>query len=220
MLKYLLPLALLVTPALAQDSHEGHDHGPSMGSGPTAGDTEHATMVEGMTIQADDRIYGSADAPTDMVVYASVTCGHCGAWFTEEWPAVKALADSGRLRVALREFPTSPGQIAVAGFMLANCAPADQYFSHLEGQFEGQDAMREAFAAGQGRDAFLALAKDAGLETEAEMQACFEDDASYASIERSMQRAEAAGLSGVPAFFIDGEPTANVTAASLEAALD
>ena len=212
-----LALALLATPALAQDAdpHAGHNHGPA----PVAGDTEFATVEEATTIQGDDRIYGEADAPHELVVYASVTCGHCGAWFTEEWPAVKKLADAGKVRVALREFPTSPGQIAVAGFMLANCAPADAYFTHLEGQFAGQDAMRAAFAEGRGREAFAELAKKAGLDTEAEMQACFESDASYAPIERSMQRAEAAGLSGVPAFFLDGESTANVTAKSLEAAL-
>ena len=177
------------------------------------------TAKDGMTVMADDHVIGSAEAERELVIYASVTCGHCGDWFTDEWPTVKSeLVETGKLRVALREFPTAPAQIAVAGFMIANCAGEDAYWPVIEKQFQTQDALREAFAAGKGREAFETLATEAGVE---DLQACLSDDAQFARIDRSMARGEAAGVSAVPSFFLDGEALSGAHGASdLIAALD
>lgn len=184
--------AAMAAPALA------HDHGGEPSS------ASPALALEGRTLQADDHLVGAADADAELVIYASVTCGHCGQWFTEDWPEVKArLVEAGHLRVALREFPTSPAQVAVAGFMIANCAGPDRYWSAIEHQFAQQGATRAAFARGEGRAAFDALAAQAGV---ADVQACMGDDAQFARIDRAMARGEAAGVSSVPAFFLDGEP--------------
>ena len=189
-----LGLALgLATPALAQD-------GP-VSTAPVA----TVTIVEATTIQADDHVYGDADAASELVVYASVTCGHCGQWFTEEWPEVKARADAGDLRVALREVPTTPAQVSVAGFMLANCAGEESYFANIERQFTEQDKTIAALQAGEGQARFVEMSEDAGLGGEDAIQACLSDDTHYAPIERSMRRFEAVGGKGVPMFFLDGE---------------
>jgi len=46
----------------------------------------------------NDHVLGSKDAATTMIVWASVTCPHCGDWFSNEWPLVKSeLVETGKL---------------------------------------------------------------------------------------------------------------------------
>ena len=194
-----LTLALAATPALAQD-------GQSPDAPSEVQKLASVTMAEATTLQPDDHVIGAEDAPASLVIYASVTCGHCGKWFTEQWPDVKAdLVDTGRLRVAFREFPTAPAQVSIPGFMVANCGPEANYFDTVVHQMQTQEETFAALREGKGREVFLELGERSGLDGEDALQACFEDDDAYAPIDLSMRRAEAAGLRGVPAFFLDGE---------------
>ena len=189
-----LMLAVMGTPVLAQDA-------PSQ-----VEELTRITMAEATTLQPDDHVIGAADAPASLVVYASVTCSHCGTWFTEQWPTLKSeLVDTGKLRVALREYPTAPSQVSIPGFMVANCGPEADWFDNIVHQMQSQEETFAALGEGKGLDVFLALGERAGLDGEEGLDACFADDAAYAPIDRSIQRAEAAGLRGVPAFFLDGE---------------
>ena len=187
-----LSLALFAMPAFAQDAPE-----------PAA---PAVTKAEATNLQSNDHLIGSADAPHEMVVYASVTCGHCGDWFSEEWPVVKSeLVDTGQLRVAFRPFPTAPSQLSIPGFMLAGCAPEGGYWDHVVHQMRSQQTTFAAAQAGEAREVIMDFGRRAGLDTEAEVEACFADDDVFAEIDLNMRRAEAAGLSGVPAFFFDGQ---------------
>ena len=191
-----LSLALLATPAFAQTATEDAPEAAP----PTV------TKAEATTLQGNDHLIGSADAPHEMVVYASVTCGHCGDWFSEEWPVVKSeLVDTGQLRVAFRPFPTAPSQLSIPGFMLAGCGPEDGYWDHVVHQMRSQQTTFAAAQAGEAREVIMDFGRRAGLDTEAEVEACFADDDVFAEIDLNMRRAEAAGLSGVPAFFFDGK---------------
>ena len=49
-----------------------------------------AHISETIFVQSpEDHVLGSETAVQSMIVYASVTCPHCGGWFSEEWPKVK-----------------------------------------------------------------------------------------------------------------------------------
>lgn len=154
----------------------------------------------------DDHVYGSAVAPVTMIIYASVTCPHCGHWFNTVWPDIKKnYIDKNKLRVVFREFPTSPANIAVIGFQIANCAPENQYLSMIEHQMKEQDNIFASLKAGTGKETYLAIAKTAGLADEAAMNTCIQSQAGYDRINKSMALADAAGIHGVPNFIIDGE---------------
>ncbi len=153
----------------------------------------------------DDHVIGSNTAPVSMIVYASVTCPHCADWFNGDWPTLKSEhIDTGNLRVIFREFPTAPGQVSMAGFLLANCAPSEDYFSMIEYQMEKQEELFEKLKAGTAGEHFDALEKKAGLDTKDEVGTCFANEEHFARIDRSMQRAQATGLIGVPGFVLNG----------------
>ncbi len=153
-----------------------------------------------------DHVLGSPTAPITMIIYASVTCPHCASWFNSVWPDIKNnYVKTNKVRVALREIPTPPVNIAVIGFQIANCAPEDQFFDMIEHQMKEQDNIFTSLKAGTGKATYLEIAKKAGLADEAAMNTCIQSEAGYNRLDKSSALMKAAGLKGVPNFIINGK---------------
>lgn len=178
-----------------------HNHDHDEATSPIAvPDIDHV-----YTEAPDDHTIGDVSAPVSLIVYASVTCGHCSKWFTTEWPKLKAEhINTGNLRVIFREFPTAPGQVSMAGFLMANCAPSEDFFPIIEHQMEQQDAMFDMLKAGTAAQYFTDLETRSGLTDDEKVKACLASDTHYNKINSSMLRARAAGLKGVPGFKLNG----------------
>ena len=188
----------------AHGSHDGHNHDATPMPNPDI-DIDHV-----MTISPDDHVIGKADAPIEVIIYASVTCGHCSNWFINDWPTFKKdLIDSGTVRMAFREIPTPPAQIAATGFVLADCAPVDKYMDVIVHQMVQQKEIFASLEAGTGKETYDGIAKMAGMDTDEQVQACFNDTSHVQKINNAIKRMEAAGLKGVPNFIINGETFAN-----------
>ncbi|WP_409433408.1 thioredoxin domain-containing protein [Litorimonas sp. RW-G-Af-16] len=158
-----------------------------------------------LTEAPDDHAIGDVTAPTTMIVWASVTCGHCGSWFSDEWPTVKKeLVETGKLRFVMRELPTAPAALSMTGFMMAECAPKDSYFDVIEYQMKQQEDIFADAKAGKGQEAYAKVGALAGLNNDTEIEACLRDESQFDHISLSQDRAEAAKVKGVPAFFVNG----------------
>jgi len=95
-----------LTPIPAEDPHAEHGH---EAPAPADIDIDHV-----FDFAPDDHLVGADSAKVKMIVYASVTCGHCGQWFTDDWPVIKAnYIDTGKVQMAFREIPTPPQQVAI-----------------------------------------------------------------------------------------------------------
>lgn len=155
----------------------------------------------------DDHVLGDEDAPITMIVYASVTCSHCSNWFTNQWPVLKKeLVGSGKIRFVLRALPTPPAELSTTGFIMAECAPEEDYFDVIQYQMENQSIILEQAKIGKAREEYNKVARLAGLQDDAAVKACFADAKNLESIHKSGARASASDLNGVPAFFINGDP--------------
>jgi len=205
----LLTATLLASSAFAQmtpmpkdDAHSNHDgHNHAQQSSLPAKDVPYA-----LTEAPDDHVMGSDKAPITMIVWASVTCPHCSDWFTNEWPTLKKdLIKPGKMRFVFRELPTAPAQLAMVGFMMAQCAPTEDYFKLIEYQMENQKAIFKAAEDGKAREEYDKIGKLAGLETEDDIQACLQDKEKLSHIHTNNDRAAGAAVQGVPAFYINGD---------------
>jgi len=148
-----------------------------------------------------DLALGSSDAPVTIVEYASMTCGHCAAFYAGTFPQLKSkYIDTGKVRFILREFPLDP--LAAAGSMLARCAGKDRYFSLIETLFRQQ----QDWVVQNPIVPLLTIAKEAGF-TEESFHACLENDERLLEgIEAVRQRAsERFGVNSTPTFFINGQ---------------
>lgn len=173
---------------------------------------------------AGDHAIGDPDAPVTVIEYASTTCVHCETFHQEAFDAIREnYIDTGKVRFIFRELPTAPAGIAVAGFLLASCQADDEaYFDMLSVLFNQRSALLDAARSEEGaRPMFVRLAAAAGL-TEAEFDACLNDEDELARIERVVQRgAGELGVSGTPTFVINGEVMRTVrTLRDFEAAVD
>lgn len=158
-----------------------------------------------------DRAKGSPDAPVTMIEYASVACGGCAQWHEAAMPAVQELVDSGDVRYVFREMITGQPQLAIAGFMLARCAPEDQYFNVIDVLFEQQRALFTAMQQGQAQTQFQQIARTVGFSTE-DFRQCMANQDILADVQAANQAAVDAGVGSTPTFFFNGqqlEPVAN-----------
>lgn len=159
-----------------------------------------------LTEAPDDHVVGSEEAALTLIIWASVTCPHCANWFSKEWPLVKSeLVETGKLRVVLREFPTAPGNLSMAGFRLAECAPTEDYVSIIEYQMEQQGNIFKAAQEGKGEEAYSKIAVLAGMATNEAMTSCLRNPDITAHIIDNASRANLAEIKGVPAFLINGQ---------------
>ncbi|MCP5432124.1 MAG: DsbA family protein [Alphaproteobacteria bacterium] len=168
-----------------------------------AGATEAATVA----INADDIVLGSPTAPVTMIEYASVTCSHCAAFHAQTYPQLKAAyIDTGKVRFVFREFPTSPPELAGAGFLLARCAGGSERYMGIIGALMAHQKDWVFNADPQARfAAFSSIAGQAGIGQE-KLQTCLADQAELDHIS-AVQREGATlfDVDSTPTFIIDGQ---------------
>ena len=138
-------------------------------------------------------------AKVTVVEYASVTCHVCANWQDEVWPAFKAkYVDTNKVRYVFRELPTPPVDVATAGFLVARCAGDDKYFQVVHQLLATQQEM----VTGSPRDWLLRTAQAAGMN-EQQFADCVSDRDAVAALEKRIQQAQAQGVTGTPAFFVN-----------------
>ncbi|WP_374469721.1 DsbA family protein, partial [Phenylobacterium sp.] len=165
-----------------------------------------------------DMSLGDPKAKVSVVEYASVTCSHCAAFNAEVFPAFKAkYVDTGRVRYTLKELPTPPQQVAVAGFLLARCngATPDRYFKVVDEVMRSQPRWK----AGAIKPILQEIGRANGV-SDAQFDACLTDEAQLAAMEARIERAvREDGVQGTPTFFVNGKPVDVHTLADLDAAI-
>ena len=145
---------------------------------------------------------GSPKAKVQLVEYASLSCPHCARFNAEVFPAFKAkYVDTGRVRYTLREMLTPPAEIAAAGFLLARCAGPARYFKVVDEVFRSQARWGETENL---KPIFVEIANNNGL-TEAQLDACVSNPASFTALNGRVKAAVDAGVSSTPTFFVNGK---------------
>ena len=149
-----------------------------------------------------DMSLGDPKAPVKVVEYASVSCGHCAHFNDEVFPAFKAkYIDTGKVHYTLKEFITSPPQVAAAGWLMARCAGPSKYFTVVDAMFKSQPRWQSEPI----RDVLMSVGKTGGL-SEAQVEACLADktqiDALNARVKVAVEQDE---VRATPTFFVNGK---------------
>jgi len=152
----------------------------------------------------NDHVTGSPDAPVTLVEYASVACVACAGWHNQVYPEFKKkYVDTGKVRYVFREYVTGVPEYADAGFMIALCAPQENYFKNISFQFKRFNQIMKMGQQGQARDAYIGIAKSAGL-SEDEFVTCMQNQELRDQYKAKMQTGVDLGVNSTPAFFING----------------
>jgi len=154
---------------------------------------------------ANDHVTGSDDASVTLVEYASVACGACAGWHNQIYPEFKKkYVDTGKVKYVFREYVTGVPEYADAGFMIALCAADENYFKNITFQFKRFSHIQKMGQQGKARDAYIGIAKSAGL-SEDEFVTCMQNQELRDQYKAKMQTGVDLGVTGTPAFFINGE---------------
>jgi protein-disulfide isomerase len=169
---------------------------------PASAEGDSVPVAELMAAEVlPDLAIGSNNAPITIVEYASMTCGHCAAFYATTFPELKSkYIDTGKVRFILREFPLDP--LAAAGSMLARCAGDDKRNAIVELLFAQQ---KYWLIPDKALEALASLLKQTGMSQKT-FDACLEDRSLYDKIAKVHDRAaEKFGVSATPTFFINGK---------------
>ena len=179
-----------------------------------------AQTVEGLmnNIPLEDKVMGDANAPITIVEYASMTCPHCKTFHNRILPDLKKdYIDTGKAKYILRPFPFDGDRRGEAAFMLALCAPNDNYYAMIDALFATQAAW-----GGQGNPVpeLLRISKLAGM-SEADFKACLGNQDLLTKMVQGRNKAvKEFGVRATPTVFINGEKVGEPSLANLKEAID
>lgn len=187
MASFVAAMPMLAGSAFAQDVPE------------SSGDVDMAAVLKPGALP--DRALGDPNAPVKIVEYMSMTCPHCAHFHNTVFDEIKKkYIDTGKVYFIIREFPFDPR--AAAAFMLARCAPEQQYFPFVSMLFKQQQSWATAQDA---RAALLQMSKMAGFSQES-FEACLTNQKLLDDVNATMQRgATEFGVNSTPTFIINGK---------------
>jgi protein-disulfide isomerase len=154
------------------------------------------SMIEPPRVKVEAKGFsrGPQDAPITIVEFADYECGFCSRVLGTIDAIMKKYP--GKIRFVYRDFPLNFHPNASNAAVAARCAGAQGKFWEMNARlFDNQSGLI--------RDYFLKLAGDFKLDTAA-FSACLDKPEIAAAVQADIQAGAAVGVSGTPAFFVNG----------------
>lgn len=148
-----------------------------------------------------ERIMGNPGAPVTVEEFISLTCPHCGEFYTTVLPELeKRYVDTGKVRFILRDFPLDG--VALKAAALARCMPAEQFYPFINILYSNlqQWVMNPAGP----EKILMQYAKLGGLSDD-KAQSCMKDTAMLDALVAGREKAaDKYGIDATPSFVING----------------
>jgi protein-disulfide isomerase len=145
-------------------------------------------------VAADGPSKGAAAAPVTIVEFSDFECPFCSR--AEETVTQVMKAYDGKVRVVFRDYPLPFHPHAQKAAEAAHCAEDQGKFWQMhEKLFANQKALEPAALKG--------YAKDIGLD-QAKFDKCLDSGEKTAAVETNRKAGEKVGVTGTPAFFVNG----------------
>lgn len=172
---------------------------------PTDGDGGPTPVV----IDFDDAAIriGDPNAPVTIVEYTDYQCPFCQRHVQQTMPAITSeLIDTGRVQYIIKDFPLDSlhPEARVAAAAARCAADQDGYFPMHDAIFDQQSAWSGARPVGA-MALMIGFAAEIGLDT-AVFSDCLESGKYDDVVQQNLEEGAEFGVTGTPAFFIDGYP--------------
>lgn len=142
----------------------------------------------------NDPVLGDANAPITIVEFSDFRCPYCGRFFAETLQPIMTNYE-GKVKLVFRDYPILGPQSLTAA-LAGECMNAQGKFWDFHNQtFANQDNLT--------RDAFIAYAQDFDINVE-QFTTCLDNQEPLTEITADATYAQNLGVSGTPAFFING----------------
>ena len=165
-----------------------------------------------------DVMLGEADAPVEIVEYASLTCPACRNFWKQVFPRLKAnYIDTGKVKYVMKDWPTD-ADLSVAGVGLVRCAGRDKYYDLVDEYFTRLADLFDAARVGGAGPVLVEIGAAHGLSTD-QVRACIDHPGVRTHLERT-QTESGGRVRATPTVFVNDEHIADHSYAGISAAID
>jgi protein-disulfide isomerase len=181
------------------------------GAGATVAATEGQGIVE--------MVLGQADAPIELIEYASFTCPHCATFHERILKPLKTeYVETGKVKVIFRDVYFD--QLGLWASMIARCGGEEKFFGITELLMKGQKDWTRSGDPVAIVDELKKIGRIAGIDQD-KLDACMRDeDKARALVQWSEGHVNADDIEGTPTMVINGEKVSNMSYADLKKILD
>jgi protein-disulfide isomerase len=146
-----------------------------------------------------DPSIGSKDATVTIIEFSDFQCPFCERFYLQTFPQIKLeYIDTGKVRFVYRDFPLSFHAMAQKAAEAAECAnEQEKFWEYHDKIFQNQASLS--------KDNLKLWAKQLGLDT-TKFDSCLDTGKYQSEVQKDQKEGISLGVSGTPAFFINGKP--------------
>ncbi len=198
-----LILTLVGTRGGDDDADTSTGPGPSAASA-DAGRAPDDTWEQLVRREADDPMaLGEVDAPVVMLAYSEFQCPFCGKFARDTEPTlVEEYVEDGTLRIEWRDFPYLGPESTTAAEGGRAAAAQDSFWAFHDELYADQPSPNSGTIDA---DHLAGIAEELGLDVE-RFRSDMASEATRRDIARDFSQGQAIGVTGTPAFVINGVP--------------
>lgn len=151
----------------------------------------------------DPLALGDVDAPVVMVSYSEFQCPFCGRFARETEPElIDRYVEEGTLRIEWRDFPYLGPESMTAAMAGRAAAAQGEFWAFHDAMYDDQQPPN----SGKLTPAYLeGVAKKVGLDL-SQFRTDMQSKATEAAVQRDFQEGQRIGVTGTPAFLVNGMP--------------
>ena len=166
-----------------------------------------------------DMVQGDADAPIEIIEYASYTCPHCARFHASVYPQLKAdYIETGKVKFVYREVYFD--RFGLWASMTARCGGEAKFFGITDLLYEKQREWTASGDPAQISAELRTMGLTAGISAE-DYDACMSDgEFAQNLVDWYRANAERDGVTSTPSFLINGAPYSNMAYPEFQGVLD
>ncbi len=146
-------------------------------------------------------VMGDENAPVTIIEFSDFECPFCGQFYTQSLPQIiKEYVDTGKAKIYYRHLPLAFHPQARPAALASECAnEQDAFWKYHDLLFENSSAIKTATT-----DKYVEWATSIGLNSN-QFKTCLESEKYAKNVDGDSAAAAAAGASGTPTFYINGQ---------------
>jgi protein-disulfide isomerase len=162
---------------------------------PTPTPTQAAAPVK--VGEGNNPIRGEKTAPVEIIEFSDFQCPYCQNWYDQNMQQLEdKYIKTGKVKFVFRDFPLSFHPYAQKAAEASECAAEQGKFWEMHDSIFTTKKITV--------DELKQQAKDLGLDT-AKFNTCLDSGKTAAAITQDLNDGQAAGVSGTPTFFVNGQ---------------
>ncbi|HBM59106.1 MAG TPA: thiol-disulfide oxidoreductase [Citreicella sp.] len=177
------------------------------------------SSAEAEAPQVIDMVKGDADAPVEMIEYASYTCPHCASFATNVLPQIEEnYIETGKVKLVYREVYFD--KYGMWASLVARCGGPEKFFGITDMIYKTQGDWVRQNSDQAIADSLRKIGLMAGVGRD-QLDACLNDgDQLRTLVEWYQANATRDNITSTPSFIIDGKPYSNMSYEDFAEVLD